>query len=110
MGIYISGINLPRGKHSIVEITITEDGTVFTGSTDTFHKSDLRAYETPLRHGRLIDADILTNVIANLMPSFATPNEAGQYDNLIRAEQEAFVDTIRTINAQPTIIEAEGKE
>lgn len=45
MGIYISGINLPKGKHSIVEITITEDGTVFTGSADTFHKSDLRAYE-----------------------------------------------------------------
>lgn len=57
MGIYISGINLPKGKHSIVEITITEDGTVFTGSTDTFHKSDLRAYEVDSHHRRLIDAD-----------------------------------------------------
>ena len=95
MGIYISGINLPRGKHSIVEITITEDGTVFTGSTDTFHKSDLRAVEIPTPHGRLIDCERAISELANC----DMPAEAEHY-----GIDEAIA---KYLNDEPTVIEAE---
>lgn len=102
MGIYISGINLPKGKHSIVEITITEDGTVFTGSTDTFHKSDLRAVEIPTRHGRLIDADELMAIIR-------------EHDYPLRGHFNSTDNGMFTIGIQEAVdtvenfIEAEGK-
>lgn len=101
MGIYISGINLPKGKHSIVEITITEDGTVFTGSTDTFHKSDLRAVEIPTPHGRLIDLDkahiYALEELFDVSPSYITNTEAAKA-------------MMNIYEHMPIVIEAEEKE
>lgn len=107
MGIYISGINLPRGKHSIVEITITGDGTVFTGSTDTFHKSEIRAVEIPSPHGRLIDIDemAIDESEAYMSAQLKVTDEATRLVNAVVHSKLQLL-----LSDTPTVIEAEGKE
>lgn len=106
MSILIKGMEMPKlGEEFRVGRDV--DGNLFICNIYSEETVWFPLAEVPTPHGRLIDADIVTGVIANSMPSLTTPDGAGQYDHEICVVQETIADDIQTINAQPTVIEAE---
>lgn len=61
MGVYIKGIDMPKGKQ-IIELRIYADGVV-TMAHDRTCRKIAEATEVPEPHGRLIDADALLEEI-----------------------------------------------
>lgn len=92
MSIYIKGMEMPEVGEHILSLHVYHDGTAsIIGRHRYYKKEPFEAIAVP-PHGRLIDADEITE------------HDHQHYEYLT----DTFYVTVRDIELAPTIIEAEG--
>lgn len=108
MGIYIKGMEMPKVCYDCDFCTYGFCSQIKRYVTDSYSREeDCPIIELP-PHGRLIDADVLEDLVIKTKDHFAGLSANGEIGNLYKSwglhDAELMIETI------PTIVPAEGKE